>query len=77
MERRVSKAIFKTKACELFRQLETLGGTVIVTDHGRPTIEIRPYTDRQRNPIEVLRAGIVCFNPDVAEKRVALPAETK
>ena len=77
MERRVSKAIFKTKACELFRQLETLGGTLIVTDHGRPTIEIRPYTDKRKKPIDVLRAGIVCFDPEAAAKREAFSAESK
>jgi antitoxin (DNA-binding transcriptional repressor) of toxin-antitoxin stability system len=43
MEKRVSKAIFKSRACELFRQVEMLGETVVVTDRGQPTIEIRPY----------------------------------
>lgn len=47
MAQRVSKAIFKTNACELFRQLETLGGTVIVTDHGRSAIKILSYTNKK------------------------------
>lgn len=62
MEKRVSKAIFKSKACELFRQVEMLGETVVVTDRGQPTIEIRPYRRKRQNPLELLRASIVHFN---------------
>jgi antitoxin (DNA-binding transcriptional repressor) of toxin-antitoxin stability system len=59
MEKRVSKAKFKAKACELFRQVEMLGESVIVTDHGRPTIEVRRYPVRQDNPFDALRAAVV------------------
>jgi antitoxin (DNA-binding transcriptional repressor) of toxin-antitoxin stability system len=59
MEKRVSKATFKAKACELFRQVEMLGESVIVTDHGRPTIEIRRYPAQQKNPVDALRAAVV------------------
>ena len=62
MEKRVSKAIFKSRACELFRQVEAQGETVVVTDRGQPTIEIRPYRNKQQNPLELLRASIVHFN---------------
>jgi antitoxin (DNA-binding transcriptional repressor) of toxin-antitoxin stability system len=62
MEKRVSKAIFKSRACELFRQVEALGETVIVTDRGQPTIEIRPYRSKDENPRELLRASIVHFD---------------
>ncbi|MFL9932005.1 type II toxin-antitoxin system Phd/YefM family antitoxin [Paraburkholderia sp. RL18-103-BIB-C] len=62
MEKRVSKAIFKSRACELFRQVEMLGETVVVTDRGQPTIEIRPYCNKQANPLELLRASIVHFD---------------
>ena len=70
MEKRVSKAIFKSRACELFRQVEMLGETVVVTDRGQPTIEIRPYRNKQENPLELLRASIVHFNM----KHLPLPA---
>jgi antitoxin (DNA-binding transcriptional repressor) of toxin-antitoxin stability system len=62
MEKRVSKAIFKSRACELFRQIEALGETLVVTDRGQPTIEIRPYRSKQENPLERLRASIVHFD---------------
>ncbi|MFP3479432.1 MULTISPECIES: type II toxin-antitoxin system Phd/YefM family antitoxin [Burkholderia] len=65
MEKRVSKAMFKTKACELFRQVEMLGESVIVTDHGRPTIEIRRYGGPKRNAVASVRTAIVHFDPEL------------
>jgi antitoxin (DNA-binding transcriptional repressor) of toxin-antitoxin stability system len=73
MEKRVPKAIFKSRACELFRQVESLGETVVVTDRGQPTIEIRPYRSKQENPLELLRASIVHF--DVTQASRPDPAE--
>jgi hypothetical protein len=77
MEKRVSKAIFKSRACELFRQVEMLGETVIVTDRGQPTIEIRPYRSKRENPLELLRASIVHFNMKHAPEAVALEQEER
>lgn len=62
MEKRVSKAAFKARACELFRQVEMLGESVVVTDRGHPTVEIRPYRSKRRDPLQVLRASIVRFD---------------
>jgi len=62
MEKRVSKAAFKARACELFRQVEMLGESVVVTDRGHPTVEIRPYRSKRRDPLQVLRASIVRFS---------------
>lgn len=39
----VSKSEFKARALEFFRQVEASGQSVIVTDHGRPAPEVRPY----------------------------------
>ncbi|TDN57968.1 type II toxin-antitoxin system Phd/YefM family antitoxin [Paraburkholderia sp. BL10I2N1] len=75
MEKRVSKAIFKSRACELFRQVEMLGETVVVTDRGQPTIEIRPYRSKRENPLELLRASIVHCNVKHAPEEVALEQE--
>jgi antitoxin (DNA-binding transcriptional repressor) of toxin-antitoxin stability system len=69
MERRISKAAFKAKACELFRQVEAMGEKVIVTSHGKPTIEIRPYTSGRDNPLDILRAAIVHFKPEAVPDR--------
>jgi antitoxin (DNA-binding transcriptional repressor) of toxin-antitoxin stability system len=75
MEKRVSKAVFKSKACELFRHVEMLGETVVVTDRGEPTVEIRPYRSRRKNPLELLRSSIVHFSLQGGTKALAQQAE--
>jgi PHD/YefM family antitoxin component YafN of YafNO toxin-antitoxin module len=57
--RRVSKAQFKAKALELFRQVEATGAPVIVTDKGRPAIEVRRYRTDQRSPLERLQGSVI------------------
>jgi antitoxin (DNA-binding transcriptional repressor) of toxin-antitoxin stability system len=46
----VSKSRFKAKALELFRQVTTSGEPLVVTDHGRPTLEVRPYRPARPGP---------------------------
>ena len=58
----VSKSEFKAKALEYFRRVETSGQSVVVTDHGRPTLEVRPYRGVDRNPLDVLRASVVRYD---------------
>jgi antitoxin (DNA-binding transcriptional repressor) of toxin-antitoxin stability system len=55
----VSKSQFKDKALELFRQVESSGKAVVVTDHGKPTIEVRPYRDTTRSPLEQLKGSVI------------------
>jgi PHD/YefM family antitoxin component YafN of YafNO toxin-antitoxin module len=43
MVEHVSKSEFKAKALELFRRIETSGEPLVVTDHGRPALEVRRY----------------------------------
>jgi hypothetical protein len=66
MVMKVSKAIFKAKACELFRHVEMLGEPVVVTDRGEPTIEIRLYRSKRQDPLELLRASILHFHVEHA-----------
>lgn len=58
MDIQISKSRFKARALELFREVESTGGTMIITDHGRPTIEIRPYRKVDRNPLEILQGSV-------------------
>ena len=58
MDIQVSKSQFKAKALELFRQVESTGGSMIITDHGKPTIEVRPYRQSERSPLEILRGSV-------------------
>ncbi|WP_432415213.1 type II toxin-antitoxin system Phd/YefM family antitoxin [Chromohalobacter israelensis] len=57
--RQVSKSEFKARALELFRQVEVSGEPVIVTDKGRPAIEVRRYQADQRSPLERLRGSVL------------------
>lgn len=58
----VSKSEFKAKALEYFRRVETSGQSVVVTDHGRPTLEVRRYRGIDRNPLVVLRDSVVRYD---------------
>jgi len=60
--RQVSKSEFKARALEFFRQVEASGESVVVTDHGKPTLEVRPYRTIERNPLDVLRGSVVRYD---------------
>ncbi len=62
MDIQVSKSQFKAKALEYFRQVEADGKPVIVTDHGKPKLEIRPYHPRDRDPLEILRGSLLRYD---------------
>lgn len=57
----VSKSQFKAKALEFCRQVEATGEPLIVTDNGRPAIEVRRYRIDKRPPLEKLRGSVVEF----------------
>jgi len=59
----VSKSEFKAKALELFRQIETSGESIVITDHGRPKLEVRRYEAPVEDPLAWLR-GKVIFSDD-------------
>lgn len=60
-QKHVSKSEFKAKALEYFRAVEASGNPVVVTDNGRPRIEVRRYQADERPPLERLRGSIVEF----------------
>ncbi|WP_309086224.1 type II toxin-antitoxin system Phd/YefM family antitoxin [Chelativorans sp.] len=58
----VSKSQFKAKALEYFRQVEASGEPLIVTDHGKPTLEIRPVSEKPKHdPFELLKGSILRY----------------
>jgi antitoxin (DNA-binding transcriptional repressor) of toxin-antitoxin stability system len=62
--RAVSKSEFKAKALEFFREVETSGQSVIVTNHGIPVLEVRVYHPEQHNPLDILQGSVVRYlNP--------------
>ena len=64
----VSKSRFKAQALELFRQVEASGESLVVTDHGRPTLEVRPYRPARpgADPLEELRGSVLRFDDPFA-----------
>lgn len=60
----VTKSQFKAKALEYFRKVETTGESIVVTDRGQPTVEIKRYRHDNRPPLERLRGSVLEFkNP--------------
>lgn len=58
----VSKSQFKAKALEYLRRVEATGEPVIITDKGRPTIELRRLRTEQRTPLERLRGSVIEYH---------------
>jgi len=58
MQNEISKSQFKAKALEMFRQVEATGESIIVTDHGHPTIEVRKHHSLARSPLERLKGSV-------------------
>ena len=42
----VSKGVLKARLLEIFRELESSGGELIVTDFNRPVLRVEPYRPR-------------------------------
>jgi antitoxin (DNA-binding transcriptional repressor) of toxin-antitoxin stability system len=62
MPNEVSKSQFKAKALELFREVELTGKAVIVTDRGKPAVEVRRYRDKRRDPLTILKDSVAEYH---------------
>ena len=62
----ISKTEFKARALEVFRDIEQNGKARIITDHGRPTLEIRKVRQQRMEPLEVLKGTVVKFEAATA-----------
>ena len=58
----VYKSKFSARALEFFRQVEASGETLIVTDHGKPTLEIRPFCGIDSNPLDLLKGSVLSYH---------------
>jgi prevent-host-death family protein len=61
----LSKSKLKPRLLEIMREIEETGEELVVTDHGKPTLVIRPY--RETRPPEVVFAaerGRLVFHED-------------
>ena len=57
----ISKSEFKAKALEVLRAIEKSGEARVITDHGKPTLEIRKLRQRDIPPLEVLKGTVLKF----------------
>lgn len=57
----ISKTKFKAHALEVLRDIEKTGKPLIITDRGKPTLEIRKLRQREISPLEVLKGSVVKF----------------
>ena len=59
MKSEISKSRFKARTLEFFREIEATGTSVIITDHGKPALEVRRFRDR--TPLETLKGSVIRY----------------
>ena len=57
----ISKTEFKAHALEVLRDIEQSGKPRIITDRGKPTLEIRKLRQQEITPLEVLKGTVVKY----------------
>ena len=63
---KISKSQFKARALEYFRQVESTGEPIVVTDHGIPVLEVRPYRGKDQSPLLILRGSVLRYSDPTA-----------
>jgi prevent-host-death family protein len=61
MERLVSKSSFKAKALEYFREVESTGKELVITDHGKPVLKVVPYSHDPAEALRALRGSVIRY----------------
>lgn len=62
MAAQVSKSEFKARALEYFRKVEASGEPLVITDHGRPSLELRKIAEDTRDPFEILKGTVLRYD---------------
>lgn len=57
----ISKTEFKAHALEVLRDIEQSGKPRVITDRGKPTLEIRKLRQQEFTPLEVLKGTVVKY----------------
>ncbi len=57
-----SKSKFKANAFGLFRNAEESVQSILVGDHGKPTVEVGSYCGDKRSPLDVLRGSVIRYD---------------
>ena len=62
MGQTVSKAKFKAQALAYFRQVEKTKKPLVITDRGRPVLQLMPYVEDPDAGLKELRGTIVQYD---------------
>lgn len=57
----VSKSHFKPRALKYFRQVQTTGLALIITDHGKPVLQVVPYSEDPEAWLKPLRHSVLSY----------------
>ncbi len=66
----ISKTEFKAHALEVLREIEKSGKARVITDHGKPTIEIKKLRQRKESPLQMLKGTVLEY--DAFDQPVAI-----
>jgi antitoxin (DNA-binding transcriptional repressor) of toxin-antitoxin stability system len=58
----ISKTDFKAHALEVLRDIEQSGKSRIITDRGKPTLEVRKLRQQPASPMEVLKGTVIKYD---------------
>jgi len=61
VEHLISKSSFKAKALEYFREVESTGRELVITDHGKPVLKIIPYAHDPAEALRALRGSVIHY----------------
>ena len=62
----ISKTDFKAHALKVLRDIERTGKSRIITDHGKPTLEIRKLRSQDSDPLSCLKDSVVRYDDPTA-----------
>ena len=58
---KLSKSQFKPRALEVMREVERTGQSVIITNHGKPSLELKIYRPVETDPFARLRGSVLAY----------------
>ncbi|MGS2724317.1 type II toxin-antitoxin system Phd/YefM family antitoxin [Porticoccus sp. GXU_MW_L64] len=57
----ISKTEFKAHALEVLRDIEKNGKPRVITNRGKPTLEIRKLRQKETPPLQLLKGSVIMY----------------
>ena len=57
----ISKTEFKAHALEVLREIERSGVSRVITDRGKPTVEIKKLRQSDQKPLDRLKGSVIKY----------------